>query len=118
MTATPSSPMTNPVFAPAGALDLGLEIAAQTFGPTCFRINAGSAASWALGAPDAHRKRILARNRRPFIVQLLSRMASCLPNAAFAIPNGTPYRELHAQTCEMGAPASGCSAGTRACRPR
>ena len=55
-TATPSSPMTNPVFAPAAALDLGLAIAAQTFGPTCFSVNGGSAASWVLVAQDTQRR--------------------------------------------------------------
>ena len=35
MTATESSPMTNPTFAQAGVFDSWLEIAAHTFGPTC-----------------------------------------------------------------------------------
>src|SRR2546425_5306045 len=71
MTATPSSPMTNPVLAPAGIFDLGLEIAAQTFGPTCLSKKDGSVAIWARGAPDMHRRRMQGRNRRLFIVQLL-----------------------------------------------
>src|SRR5437764_1220287 len=67
MTATPSSPMTNPEFAQAGALDLGLEIAAQTFGPTCFSVNGGSAASWVLDVPDTHKRRTQGTNKRLFI---------------------------------------------------
>src|SRR5262245_32801937 len=73
MTATPSSPMTNPMFAPAGDLDLGLEIAAQTFGPTSFSKKGGSGAIWALSVRDTHRRRTQGRNTRLVIVQLLLR---------------------------------------------
>jgi hypothetical protein len=52
MTATESSPMTNPVFAPAAVVDVGLEIAAQTFGPTGFSVNEGSAVFCAHVTPD------------------------------------------------------------------
>jgi hypothetical protein len=48
--------LTNPMFAPAGALAFGLEIAAQTFGPTCFSVNGRSAGSWAPVAADMHNK--------------------------------------------------------------
>src|SRR5690349_8232056 len=71
MTATPSSPMTNPVFAPADVFDFGLEIAAQTFGPTCFSVNGSSAALCApvtLDTRHTHSPSARARNRRRFIV--------------------------------------------------
>jgi hypothetical protein len=73
MTATPSSPITNPVFAGAGALDLEFEIAAQTFGASSFSVNDGSVDFGALvarHAPRTTREDARTRNTRAFIVRL------------------------------------------------
>jgi hypothetical protein len=63
MTTTPSSPMTNPALAPAGALALLLSMAAHAFGPTCFSVYGDSAGCCARSRDVAHNRTIAATCR-------------------------------------------------------